>query len=239
MPISQPQAGRLSAPASGVAPYVPPLCNGVSTAYLRLYNGLAADFQRLHDGLRRAACLPVSALLCLALAGSALAAPRSPFALLGGTTRTLTGAALAAAQKTTTQGRVSPDGKTLTFGQKTIRLVVVTGPEEDMLSYRIAGRRNPTLAVPRGATLKMLFVNTDGDMFHNIRFGAVPTATPPVMTAYMESSVGTPDLAHKLGAILHGEELTLRAPLVPGAYAYLCTVRGHAQGGMAGKVIVR
>ena len=180
-----------------------------------------------------------AAVLSVALAGGALAASGGPFTLTAARPKTLTPAALTAAQKTETKGQVSSDGKTLTFGQKRVRLVAVTGPEEDMLSYRIGGRRNPTLVVSRGATITLLFVNTDDDMLHNFRLGAVPTATPPVMTAYLKASVGTPDLPHKTAAALHGEELTLRLPATPGTYAYLCTVRGHAQGGMVGKVVVR
>ena len=49
--------------------------------------------------------------------------------------------------------------KTLTT-QKTIRLVAETGPENDMLSYRIDGLRNPILAVPKGAAVMVLFVTT-------------------------------------------------------------------------------
>lgn len=180
-----------------------------------------------------------AAALSVTLAGGALAASGGPFTLIAAAPKTLTPAALAAAQKTETKGQVSADGKTLTFGQKIVRLVAMTGPEEDMLSYRIGGRRNPTLVVSRGATINLLFVNTDDDMLHNLRLGTVPTVTPPVMTAYLKASVGTPDLPHKTATALRGEELTLRAPAAPGAYAYLCTVRGHAQGGMVGTVVVR
>ena len=59
------------------------------------------------------------------------------------------------------------------------------------------------------------------------------------MAAYGKSSIGTRELAHKSETALHAEELTLHAPDSPGVYGYFCTVRGHAQGGMAGKVIVR
>lgn len=176
---------------------------------------------------------------CLALVGSAFAASGSPFVLIGDMPKTLTPASLAAAQKTETKGPVSADGKTLTFGQKVVRLVAVTGLEDDMLSYRIVGKRNPTLIVPRGATIKMLFVNTDDDMPHNIRFGTALKTYPNVMTSYVKTSVGTPDLPHKSATALHGEELTLHAPAAPGGYVYFCTVRGHAQGGMVGKVVVR
>ena len=180
----------------------------------------------------RFGCPLAPALLCFALTGSALAAPGSAFTLTSDTPKMLTPAALTAALKTETPGQSSQNGRTLTFAQKTVRLVDVTGPDDDMLSYRIGGKRNPTLIVPRGATLKLLFVNTDDDMFHDIRFGAASKTYP-------KSSVGTSELPHKTETALHGEELTLRVPNAPGAYAYFCTVRGHAQGGMVGAVLVR
>src|SRR5258705_1594827 len=49
----------------------------------------------------------------------------------------------------------------LTFTDTDLRLVILTGPEDDMLSYRIQGMRNPTLVVPAVATLKILFVHGD------------------------------------------------------------------------------
>ncbi len=166
-------------------------------------------------------------------------APASPFTLVTGVRGTFTPRRLASAQATETRGQVSPDGKTLTFLERSIRLVAVTGPEDDMLSYRIAGKRNPALIVPRGATIRMLFVNTDDDMKHDIRFRTALKTYPSVMAPAQEPSVGTPEMAPKSGAALHGEELTLHAPASPGAYIYVCTVRGHAQGGMVGKIIVR
>lgn len=177
--------------------------------------------------------------LCLALLSAAAAAPASPFTAEVGVPKVVTSRELAAAQKTETPGQASPDGKTLTFRQAVVRLVAVTGPDGDMLSYRIDGRRSPTLVVSPGATLQMLFVNTDDDMKHNLRFGAALKAYPSVMTFYGKMSVGTPELAPKSGAVFSGEELTLHAPAAPGTFVYLCTVRGHAQGGMVGKVVVR
>lgn len=174
--------------------------------------------------------------LMLSLASTAFSAP---FAFVSGTSKTLTPTALAMAQKTVTRGQIAADKKTLTFGQRAIRLVAVTGPDNDMLSYRIAGLRNPTLVLPRGATLNMLFVNMDGDMFHNIRFGAWRAAYPPVTDALLKTSVGTPPLPHGTETMHHAEELTLHAPSTPGKYAYFCTVRGHAPGGMWGTILVR
>lgn len=183
------------------------------------------------------AVLTAAAWLASALA--AQAAPPSGMALLSAAPKTVTAAAVSAADKTITPGAVSADKKTLTFHQKAIRLVAVTGPDSDMLSYRIDGLRNPTLVIPKGATLKMLFVNTDDDMFHNIRFGAWRASWPADAAPLMKTSVGTPPLPHGADAARHAEALTLRAPTTPGKYAYFCTVRGHAPGGMYGTIIVR
>ncbi len=161
------------------------------------------------------------------------------FAVISATPRTLSEAGSAAADKTATPGLVSADKKTLTFSGKTVRLVARSGPASDMLSYRIDGLRSPTLVVPRGATMQVLFINTDDDMFHNIRFGAWRTSWPADAAPLMKTSVGTPPLPHGIEASRHAESLTLRAPLVPGKYAYFCTVRGHAPGGMYGTIIVR
>lgn len=185
------------------------------------------------------AFLGLASVLSLALLGIADAVSASPGTITVGAPQAVTSSALAAAQKAETPSRASLDGKTLLFSQKTVRLVAVTGPENDMLSYRIDGKRNPTLVVSRGATIKILFVNTDDDMKHNIRFGTALKSYPSVMTFYLKMSVGTSELAHKSGAVFSGEELTLHMPASPGAFVYLCTVRGHAQGGMVGKILVQ
>ena len=176
--------------------------------------------------------------LLLSLAGPAHAAP-GPFTLAVATSKTMTTTTLAAAQHAATLGQVSADKHTLTFRRKTIRLVAVCGPENDMLSYRIAGLRNPTLNVPGGATLQVLFVNTDDDMSHNLRFGSVEKRYPAAMSAYDKASVGTPLLPHKSETAMHAQAVTIYAPQTPGVYAYLCTEPGHAEGGMGGKIIVR
>ena len=179
------------------------------------------------------------ALVTVALAGSAGASSGLPFTLVGTAPKTLTPAALSRAEKSATHGPASVGTRTLTFTRKVVRLVAVTGPDKDMLSYRIDGLRNPTLVIPRRAAIKVLFVNTDDDMFHNIRFGRAMAAYPNLMESYLKASVGTPPLPHQTEAAAHGEEITVRAPAAPGKYAYLCTVRGHAQGGMVGTILVR
>jgi len=174
------------------------------------------------------------AIIGTACFGSVLAANADPgigASLVGTQTKTLTALQAAAMDKSATSGSLSADKKTLTFRQKVVRLVVHSGPASDMLSYRIAGLRNPTLVVPAGATLRALFINTDDDMTHNLRFGMQHAVSAP--------SVGTPGLAHKTATVVRAADVTLRVPPRPGTYYYFCTVPGHAQGGMWGTLRAR
>ncbi len=163
----------------------------------------------------------------------------SQFAQVSLQFRTLMPSGSLAIDKTATHGLVSADKEVLTFQQQVVRVVVHTGPENDMLSFRINGLRNPVVVVPRGAVLKVLFVNNDGDMSHNIRFGAYDSHFPNDATSLLKTSAGTPPIPHAVGSTLHASELTVKAPTHPGKYAYFCTVRGHAQGGMHGTIEVR
>ena len=141
--------------------------------------------------------LALSSVFGLASISSSAAGLVSPFTAGVGASRVVTSSGLTAAQRTETPSQASPDGKTLLFRQRMVCLVAVTGPENDMLSYRIDGKRNPTLVVSPSTTIKMLFVNTDDDMKHNVRFGTTLKTYPSVMTSYMKTSVGTSELPHK------------------------------------------
>ncbi|MEP6849775.1 MAG: hypothetical protein ABI999_13045 [Acidobacteriota bacterium] len=124
----------------------------------------------------------------------------------------------------------------LTFTEKEIRLVVLTGPEDDMLSFRIQGVRNPTLIVPTGTTLKILFVNSDADMHHDLRFGHVVGDFPvvPVVT----DTTGTTRLNPKSeDETMQAEEIVIKTDS-DGLFKYFCSVRGHAKGGMWGNIAV-
>ena len=172
----------------------------------------------------------IAAAVFAGIGGAAQAAPNTAFVLAETQTRILTLPQAAAAEKSGTPGTVSAKN-TLTFHQKTVRLVVHSGPASDMLSYRVDGLRNPTLVVPAGAALQTLFINTDDDMTHNLRFGVQHSSASP--------SVGTPDLPHKTETAFHAADVRLRLPSRPGTYYYYCTIRGHAPGGMWGTLIVR
>jgi len=93
-------------------------------------------------------------LVFLALAFSINAFAHQAFTLVSSEKKTIKEVDLVALEKDQTIGKVAKT--TLTFNEKEIRLVVVTGPGDDMLSYRIQGIRNPTLVVPSAATLRVI-----------------------------------------------------------------------------------
>jgi plastocyanin len=173
-------------------------------------------------------------LIALALALSANAFAAGPFTLVSSEKRTVKESDIATLQKEQTPGKVT--NLNLEFTASEVRLVVVAGPEDDMYSYRIAGIRNPNLLVPAGATLKVLFVNTDADMNHDIRFGNVSIDFPQLPAT--TDTVGTTRLGPEADdATMQAEEVTIKATDT-GAFKYFCSVRGHAKGGMWGNILV-
>jgi hypothetical protein len=174
--------------------------------------------------------LAIGSILVLIFSVSAFA--HTVFTLVSSEKKTIREADVAALEKGQTAGK--KDKTTLTFTQNAVRLVVVTGPEDDMLSYRIQGMRNPTLVVPSGATLKVLFINADGDMRHDIRFGHVAAfvANPDIT-----ETAGANKLAPAADGVMQAEDFVIRAN-EDGAYKYFCSVGSHAKGGMWGNIAV-
>ncbi len=173
-------------------------------------------------------------LVFAALTLSVQAFAHQAFTLVSSETKTIKFEDLVKIEKERTMGK--KDGTTLTFAEKDIRLVVTTGPEEDMLSYRIQGVRNPTLVVPAGATLRILFVNVDEDMKHDIRFGHVMgnfLASPDI-----KETAGTDKMASKEPeGTMHAVDFVIKAN-EDGMYKYFCSVGSHAKGGMWGNIAV-
>jgi hypothetical protein len=156
------------------------------------------------------------------------------FKLVSSEKKTLKLAELIEIEKQRTLGK--KENSNLTFIEKEIRLVVLTGPEDDMLSYRIQGVRNPNLIVPSGAILKILFVNSDLDMHHDVRFGHVIGDFE--LAVEIKDTAGTNKLEPKSeDGIFQAEEIVIQST-TDGAYKYFCSVRGHAKGGMWGNILV-
>lgn len=173
-------------------------------------------------------------LIVLAFAFSLNAFAHQAFTLVSSEKKVVTLDDLVRFEKERTIGKKSATD--LTFTEKEIRLVIITGPEEDMLSYRILGMRNPTLVVPSGATLRILFVNRDSDMRHDVRFGHVVGEFTPAPDLAMTAGSTRLDPVSDDGA-MQAEEIVVKA-VEDGIYKYFCTVRGHAKGGMWGNIAV-
>ncbi|HEY0427935.1 MAG TPA: sulfocyanin-like copper-binding protein [Pyrinomonadaceae bacterium] len=173
-------------------------------------------------------------LAIFALVFSVNAFAHETFKLVSSENKTLKLEDLIKIEAQRTLGKI--DKTNLTFTEKEIRLVVLTGPEDDMLSYRIQGVRNPNLVVPTGATLKILFVNMDEDMRHDIRFGHVEGDFP--VAPEIKETAGSERLTAKSeDGVLQAEEIVIQS-IEDGAYKYFCSVRGHAKGGMWGNILV-
>jgi nitrite reductase (NO-forming) len=83
----------------------------------------------------------------------------------------------------------------------------------------IDGLINPDLEIETGTTVRIRFLNEDG-ISHDLAVPEVNANTPLVL-----SKGDSQDLVLAFSK--------------PGTYAYLCTVAGHRQAGMEGKLIVR
>lgn len=175
-------------------------------------------------------------MLSLAI-GAAAFSSADGFTVSGAKKVTLTAGGLAGAKKKATTGSIGSDKKSITFSANSARLVVETGPKNDMMSYRIQGLRNPPLLVKPGATLHVLFVNTDDDMLHSLRFTS--KVTPFDAKIGLKGSVGSADLKPMSGKSLFGQEFTVKVPSKKGSYSYICTTPGHAAAGMYGTITVR
>ncbi len=173
-------------------------------------------------------------LTIFALVLSANALAHESFKLVSSEKKTIKLAELVKVEKERTLGK--KENQNLTFTEKEIRLVVLTGPEDDMLSYRIQGVRNPNMVVPSGATLKILFVNMDVDMRHDVRFGHVEGEW--ILAPDIAGTAGSQKLEKQIDEeTFQAEEIVLQAK-EDGAYKYFCSVRGHAKGGMWGNIFV-
>ncbi|MGH9481219.1 MAG: plastocyanin/azurin family copper-binding protein [Terriglobales bacterium] len=108
------------------------------------------------------------------------------------------------------------------------------GPSSDMMSFEIAGMKNPEIRIPQGTQLTLTVINVDDDMAHNL---ALTTAAPPYPKLIAAPSIASPTLKSHEGQAWSAAILTFRATGVGPAY-YLCTVPGHAKAGMFGKITV-
>ncbi|MEM4109428.1 MAG: plastocyanin/azurin family copper-binding protein, partial [Conexivisphaerales archaeon] len=131
----------------------------------------------------------------------------------------------------------------LSMGNK--RAVNLTGQSPPSYAqhdvFVIYGLINPTLVIPRGATVDFILINLDDDMYHNIAITPVP---PPyqyyAMMQIMMNVLGiTPFLppANYSNAFAYGSTFS-SSFYNSGTYYYVCEYPGHAEMGMYGQIVV-
>lgn len=130
----------------------------------------------------------------------------------------------------------------ISFSTSAVRLIVVGSPSgQPDETYRIAGMVNPTIEVPKGTTVHLTFINADPDMPHNL---LVTRAAPPFgYGVMMQSPVAFPGAATSVlppaAATSWPAVETSFVANATGTFTYLCTVPGHAEQGMYGRLVVK
>jgi rusticyanin len=138
--------------------------------------------------------------------------------------------------------QVDPTANQIRYTSEQVTLVMVgVPPSAPDMSWQVDGRTNPTVVIPAGATVSVVFANGDADSSHGweLTTGAPPYAVMPMMSAPIAASgaVVMP-VSHAQGDRWYGATVTFSAP-PPGTYYYLCPVPGHAEEGMWGRLIVQ
>ena len=116
--------------------------------------------------------------------------------------------------------------------------------------FVISGLINPTLVVPKGATVQFTVINLDEDMYHNLAISSVKpymammSSMNGVMASNWKGDMNTgfsPITMSFLPPTNHGLAHEYSYTLTFGQSGnlwYLCTYPSHAQDGMYGKIVV-
>lgn len=188
-----------------------------------------------------AATMPVPAASGFANSGLAtMIAKRAGAALAGASPRYVPARQVRAEAGAVPAGaRMDAAAGTITFTSRAVSLTAVAVPPggPDM-SFRIGGLVNPAVIVPRGARVRVTFINADTDEAHGWE---VTPAQPPF--AFHAGGPAFPgSLARPLGdpvAARDGAETVTFTATRAGRYQYVCPMPGHAQMGMHGQFLVR
>jgi len=108
--------------------------------------------------------------------------------------------------------------------------------------FVIGGLIDPTLYIPKGATVHMTVVNLDDDMYHDF---VVTTLSPPYPYMMMQGMMWGGDFLYMMPVLSPANYAAGWAPYysytvtIPSATNlwYLCTYPGHAESGMYGAII--
>jgi len=152
---------------------------------------------------------------------------------------------------------VSQTTNSITFTSRNINLIAFATMPEDATSltgmqppsyakddvFVIGGLIDPTLYIPKGATVKVTIVNLDNDMYHDF---VVSTIAPPYPYMTMQGMMwGSGGFLYMMPVLSPANYASGWAPIysynisVPSNANlwYLCTYPGHADGGMYGEIV--
>lgn len=134
--------------------------------------------------------------------------------------------------------KVNKDDNSITYTGIDVKLVVLGGPEQADDQFVIGGLVNPTLRIPKGATVTVEFANSDEGMPHAFE---VTNAVPPYN--YMSMMDGAIYPGSLIGVMppRNGQypvAQTIFKADQPGTFYYICQYPGHAAKGMYGKLII-
>ena len=108
--------------------------------------------------------------------------------------------------------------------------------------FVIGGLINPTLVIPKGATVNFTVINLDDDMYHDL---VVSTASPPYPDMVMHSMMWGGSFLYMMPILSPADYASGWAPTysysvtIPNVSNlwYFCTFPGHAQSGMYGEIV--
>ncbi|MEM4057641.1 MAG: sulfocyanin-like copper-binding protein [Thermoplasmata archaeon] len=139
---------------------------------------------------------------------------------------------------------IEKNNNTIEFNNSNVFLLIEGGPMNapTMYSFEIYGLYNPTILVPVGSHVTILFVNVDTDQPHNVaisrylpQYGEMMSSE--MMVPYAFAGSGCPVLEPLNSQNHYSYEFSFNAN-VAGNFYYLCEVPGHAENGMYGSFIV-
>ena len=161
--------------------------------------------------------------------------------------------------------KINSHNNTITFDAKDVKIVALAMMSDKAINltrtqppsyskgdvFVISGLINPTLVVPKDASVQFIVVNLDDGMYHNLLISSVSPPYPYMATSSMGINSSYPQ-----GSFHSNPSLTMTSLLPPvehssaheysyrlifdqvGSLWYFCTNPSHAQEGMYGKIIV-
>jgi len=136
--------------------------------------------------------------------------------------------------------KVDKANNTITYTGDNVKLVILGGPEQADGKFVIDGLVNPTLQIPKGATVTVEFANADQGMPHG--FEVTNAAPPYYFMTMMEGGIYPGSLIGFLPEAQNGQNPTVQTSFkadYAGTFYYICQYPGHAEKGMYGKLIIQ